>query len=57
MKLDLYSRDIPICADSFLRTRSVFIMVSVFQWRGSIPHPCSPMFAGAWALGEGLLLL
>ena len=56
MKLDLYSRNIPICADSVFRTHSVFIEVSVFQWKGSVPHPRSPMLAGAWGLG-GLPLL
>lgn len=41
----------------FFRTHSVFIMVNVFQWRGSVLHPRSPVFAGAWGLGKGLSLL
>lgn len=32
-------------------------MVSVFSVEGSVLHPRSPVFAGAWGLGKGLSLL
>ena len=56
MKLDLYSKNISFVQRVFFRTYSVFIVISVFQRRGSGLHPRSPVFAEAWGLGERRLL-